>query len=321
MEEIAVIERAMNDPAVIGVAIAGAAGVGKTRLAREFAAVASSRGCATEWVAGLGTVESIPLGAFAHLLPVPGPGAVDALSRYSGMITHIARRAADRTLVIVVDDGHLLDDASASLVYELARWRVAFLVPTVRTGEPAPAPIAALWKEELVDRLELQHLSESEVDLLLGTVLGMAVERATLRRLWEASRGNVLLLRELVLDARSSGALVTDSNKARLTAPLAAGPRLQEVVEARVRNVSASERAVLDILALGLPLGATVLRRLASPGAVESVERLGLLEVTKDGRRLNVKLAHPLYSEALRAAIPPLSGHVCRQETWNPVPA
>src|SRR5215472_15699375 len=93
MTELAFIERAMDGPAAAGVAIVGDAGVGKTRLARELVAVA---GRATEWVAGLGTVESIPFGAFAHLLSVPSPGAIDALSRYSGMIADIAGRAEGR---------------------------------------------------------------------------------------------------------------------------------------------------------------------------------------------------------------------------------
>src|SRR5215469_8500586 len=274
LTELAFIERAMAGPAAAGVAIVGDAGVGKTRLARELVA-AAGRGRATEWVAGLGTVESIPFGAFAHLLSVPSPGAIDALSRYSGMIADIAGRAAGRPLLLVVDDAHLLDDASASLVYELALAGTAFVVATIRTSEPVPEPISALWREELVDRLELQHLSESDVGQLLERVLGLPVEGATLRRLWAATRGNALLLHELVLDLLGSGALLADGPAARLTAPLEVGPRLMEVVQARVRNVSAGERAVLEIVALGEPLGDAALYRLTSPETVEGLERRG----------------------------------------------
>jgi ATP/maltotriose-dependent transcriptional regulator MalT len=308
LTELAFIERAMARPAVAGVAIVGDAGVGKTRLARELVA-AAGQGRTTEWVAGLGTVESIPFGAFAHLLSVPSPGAIDALSRYSGMIADIAGRAAGGPLLLVVDDAHLLDDASASLVYELAQAGAAFVVATVRSSQPVPEPISALWREELVDRLELQHLSEADVGVLLDRVLGVPVEAATLRRLWAATRGNALLLHELVLDLVGSGALVADGPTARLTAPLEVGPRLLEVVEARLRNVTAPERAVLETLALGEPLSADALHRLAAPETVEGMERRGLLEVTSRGGRLTVRLAHPLYSEALRSAIPRLAAH------------
>ena len=308
MTELAFIERAMSARAAAGVAIVGEAGVGKTRLARELVATVG-RGRATEWVAGLGTVESIPFGAFAHLLSVPSPGAIDALSRYSGMIADIAGRASGTPLLLVVDDAHLLDDASASLVYELALAGAAFVVATVRSSERVPEPISALWREELVDRLELQHLSEPDVGLLLEQVLGLPVEAGTVHRLWATTRGNALLLHELVLDLVGSGALVAAGPAARLTAPLEVGPRLLEVVEARLRNVTAAEREVLEALALGEPLSADALHRLAASETVKGLERRGLLEVTSQGGRLTVRLAHPLYSEALRSAIPRLAAH------------
>ena len=51
-----------------GVVIAGALGVGKTRLARE--AIASlDRDFSIEWAAATPASTSIPFGAFAHLLP------------------------------------------------------------------------------------------------------------------------------------------------------------------------------------------------------------------------------------------------------------
>src|SRR5207302_9617698 len=39
---------------------------------------------------------------------------------------------------------------------------------------------------------------------------------------------------------------------------------------------------------------------------LEAAERQGLVEVNKDGRRLAVRLAHPLYSESVRARCPVL---------------
>jgi hypothetical protein len=49
-----------------GVVIAGSAGVGKTRLAREAMAAARNCGWAVHWVAGTVAAQSIPLGAFAQ---------------------------------------------------------------------------------------------------------------------------------------------------------------------------------------------------------------------------------------------------------------
>ena len=56
-------------------------------------------------------------------------------------------------MVAVIDDAHLLDDGSAALLYELAATRRAFVVVIVRAGEPVPPPVAALWRDELVERV------------------------------------------------------------------------------------------------------------------------------------------------------------------------
>ena len=75
---------------------------------------------------------------------------------------------------------------------------------TVRSGEPTPDPIVALWKDELALRIELQPLSALEVAELLGDALGGIVDGATIRRLFEVTRGNALFLRELVAGGLSA---------------------------------------------------------------------------------------------------------------------
>src|SRR5258708_36449580 len=54
-----------------GVVLAGASGVGKTRLAREALALAEAAGSATMWVVATRAGASIPPGSFAHLVPEP----------------------------------------------------------------------------------------------------------------------------------------------------------------------------------------------------------------------------------------------------------
>ena len=63
----------------------------------------------------------------------------------------LAERAGGRRLVLCVDDGHLLDDASAALVHQLVAAGEAFAVVTLRSGEPVPDAVRALWKDELCE--------------------------------------------------------------------------------------------------------------------------------------------------------------------------
>ena len=71
-----------------------------------------------------------------------------------------------------VDDAHLLDELSAVVVHQLVRRRLASVVLTLRTGEDVPDAITALWKNEMLPRLEVQPLAESETTVLVEHVLG-----------------------------------------------------------------------------------------------------------------------------------------------------
>lgn len=61
-EELDVIAGALcADGPDAGVVIAGSAGVGKTRLAREAMVVAAERGWAVRWLVGTVAAQSVPL--------------------------------------------------------------------------------------------------------------------------------------------------------------------------------------------------------------------------------------------------------------------
>jgi type II secretory pathway predicted ATPase ExeA len=117
--------------------LAGTPGVGKTRLAREALAAAEAKGCSTGWAAASRAVAAIPFGAIVHLLPAESDNSthLQVLQRTGEWLTSQAR---GRRVVLGVDDAHLLDDASAALVHHLAVTGVAFVVATLRTGEPCP---------------------------------------------------------------------------------------------------------------------------------------------------------------------------------------
>ena len=174
------------------VVLTGAAGVGKTRLAHEILACAPTRRDRTEWVAATHAAATVPLGAVAHLVPATalGHGRERALH---GIVGALRREHDDGRLLLGIDDAHLLDDASAALVPLLVRGGTASVVATMRSGEPAPDAIVALWKDGPAPLIALQTLARAEVDTIVTTALDGAVEGATLHFLWESSAGNALV--------------------------------------------------------------------------------------------------------------------------------
>jgi DNA-binding CsgD family transcriptional regulator len=278
--------------------------VGKSRLAREALALAEEQGFATALTTASRAAASIPLGAFAPLLPVSEfslDGRVDILQ---SAVRSIAERGAGRPVAVGVDDAHLLDDLSATVVQQLAASDEACVVATVRAGEGVPDAVVNLWKDESAERIELAALDQAETEVLLTKVLGGLIDGAALHDLWQASQGNVLYLRELVLGAHEAGFLHPDGGIWRLTAKLKAFPRLVELIEARLADLSAEERDVLELTAVAEHIGAGMLATLAQAPAVAAVERKGLLTVDRDGRRHRARLAHPLHGDVLRAQMP-----------------
>ncbi len=287
-----------------GVVLAGPAGVGKTRLAAEVSQLAASRGCTVAWVRATRSAASIPLGAFAPLLPATDarlPGGAELLARARHAL---AERAEGRRLMLCVDDGQLLDDASAALAHQLVASGEAFATVTVRSDESVPDALRALWKDELCVRLELGALARGEVDDLLVAGLGGPVDGGTAATMWGLTRGNALFLRELVRHGVEGGRLTEDGGLWRWHGRVEAGTRLAELVDLRVDGVGATARAVLERIAVGGPLELDLLGPDA-PEALEALERSELVERRTDGRRRLVDVGHPIHGEAVRARLTP----------------
>lgn len=300
-EELDVIEAALSrSDGRRSVVLAGPAGVGKTRLAREVLASADGRGALIRWVVGTESARALPLGAFSGLLGAVGSDPTTLLPRTAAALLDGTGRAG---ALVGVDDAHLLDDVSALLLHHLAVDSPASVVITVRSGMPAPDAVTRLWKEGLLERVELQCLSEIETADLLARVLDGQVGTSTTSRLWTMTGGNPLYLKLLVDGELAAGRLRPTQGVWRWAGDIEVAPGLAEQVTAHMGRTTRSVAAVLDVLALAEPLGVAELRALTRPSAVEVAEERGLVTVHSDGRRLHARLAHPLYGEVRRESI------------------
>jgi DNA-binding CsgD family transcriptional regulator/DNA polymerase III delta prime subunit len=288
-----------------GVLLAGPAGVGKSRLATEVAKQLGGLGFSAERLAVPSAAAPVPFGPFAPFLPDSGHVPGDMLGLLTQTRAAITERAGPlRRLLLLVDDAHNLDPGSAALVHQLVATGACSVLATVRTPDPAPEAVTALWKDGLAQRVELGPFDEPATQAVLSAFLGAPVTGATARRFWEISEGNALFLHELLLGAVGSGTLVDRNGIWSLCKPLAAPERLVELVASRLHATSQDVMGVLELLAAGEPLGMSFLERLADMDAVEAAERLRLVEVREDGRRVVVSLAHPVYGEVLRQQMP-----------------
>jgi DNA-binding CsgD family transcriptional regulator len=274
-------------------------------LATIIGAVRDGTGCLLVGEPGVG--KTIVLRELRRRLAAEGRGAqlvlVTAVAQFP--LHGIDAVPASEQPVLVIDDAHLLDAASAAQVWQLAATGTA-VVAAVRAGAPVPADIERLWRADRCRRLELLPFDQADVQVLLETVLGDDVEDRVTRLLTRRTSGNALLLRELVRSAVDSGALVRRHGVWSLAGELPLGSGVRELIRGGLAGLDQAELRVAQLLAVGEPVTLDVADMLVGRPMLEALEekRVVALQEAVDGPA--VTLGHPLYGEVLRADIPAL---------------
>ncbi len=297
-EEMRTIEAAISAPEVAGVLIRGAAGVGKSRTAREALSVAASRGCETRWTVGTSSAQAIPLGAFTAWAP---SDVTDTVQLLRGVIESLTAAPSKATVVLGVDDVHLLDELSTFVVHQIVARGEAKVILTVRDGAPIPAATQELWAAGQFVQLDLQPLSLDETATLLTAALEGPVDSDASQRLWKLTGGNLLYLRNIVEQEVADGRIVQQQGQWRWIGDPIMPPGLVELIESRIGALPTPVSDVVDVLAVGEPLELATLTRLTDAAAVEEAETRGLITLEPAGHGIEVRVAHPLYGQVLLA--------------------
>jgi DNA-binding CsgD family transcriptional regulator len=302
--EQAAIRTALGAGETCGAILVGPAGVGKTTLARTVTASLRTK---VNWAACTETSRAIPLGAFAQWVgptPIRDPIALIASARESIL--------AEENTVVGVDDAHLLDQLSATLLHQIAIDRAGHIVATVRSGEPVPDALTSLWKDGYLQRLELQPLTKQQSIALVESVLGRTLEGLSADVMWESSGGNPLFLRHMVEGAIDAGTLSEVNGVWQLRGPTAASSGLAALLEDRLDHAGADVVNALKLLALCEPLDIDTLCELAGDEALDNAEMQGLVQIVHDGPDVNVRFGHPLYGDVVRRRIGTASARTLR---------
>ncbi|WP_162833440.1 LuxR family transcriptional regulator [Streptomyces sp. CB09001] len=270
-----------------GLVVTGPAGAGKTRLVTE-----AVRGTDRARAAGTPETRDIPFAAFAHLLP-------------ESVTLHRAVQLLSDVRLLLVDDAHLLDAASAALVHQLAVHGRTRLLVVATDGAPVPDAVSRLWSGELLPRLALRPLPREETADLLTAGADTVLEPLTVDRLHRLCRGDLRLLRELLTAVRESGRLVPvpDTDQWAWRGPVPVTPAVRERTAQVLDRPRTEERETLERLAFAEPLSLDLDRDLDRDALdvriLEHLETEGLVTVDDHGAG---RLAHPLHGPVLRAA-------------------
>ncbi|MBL1072875.1 helix-turn-helix transcriptional regulator [Nocardia sp. 2] len=290
--ELESIRAALTGNECVGAVLTGDAGVGKTTLARQATAAV---GGSIRWVAGTESARSIPLGVFAHMV-----GVYTAHDPVTFMAAAREALLADGHTIIGVDDAHLLDQLSATLLLQLAIDKAAHIVATVRSGVQVPDAVTSLWKDGHLLRIDLSPFTQRQSVELVESMLGGQLEGFTANLMWESSGGNALFLRHLVEGALEAGTLRQVNGVWQLRGRAAVTSELAALLEDRVEQLPEPVLRVLELLTFCEPIDLDVLSELAGEEAVEAAETRGVIRIVENSHQLLVRYNHPLFGEVIR---------------------
>ena len=301
-EEMGAIKAAIWASDAAGIVVYGAAGVGKSRIAREAFSAAESRGCECRWAVGTSSARAIPLGAFTSWAP---SGVTDTVLLLRGVIESLTAAASGATVVVCVDDVHLLDELSIFVLHQIVQRGAAKVLLTVRDGDPINPAVQEIWTVGQFDRLDLQPLSLDETTALLSTTLDGPLDPGAAQRLSKLTRGNVLYLRNIVEQEVADGRIVRQDGYWRWLGDPVMPPGLVELIESRIGALPTPVGDVVDAVAVGEPIELAYLRRIADPVAIEEADTRGLITLDPVVGGVEVRVAHPLYGEVRRRRAAP----------------
>jgi hypothetical protein len=288
--------------------ITGAAGIGKTRLATESLRMAREAGFRCAWGAGWAEPGVPPLWPWQSVLfqlecaprigPIEHQSEQERFTTFRTIADAVTAVAAERPVLVVLDDLHTCDPASLLLTRLLVRTSRAaslHLLTTSRdTDGPSPALDALVRDCQVLDLAPLSRTGLRE----LHRQLGRRIPQEDLTDLHELTGGIPLYVREVLHGAGSSMAVTPDS--------------VQAVLRLRLHGLPHETREVLAAAAVLGPLAsrATVLAVVARSGGdpaggarwVALAEQAGVL-APPDGDRL--VFTHRLLADASLALLAP----------------
>ena len=231
--------------------LTGAAGVGKSRLAEEARAALESTH-SVERLIGSPSVRQLPFGAVAHLggdAPLP-----EAAALISFVARAIRKRAAGRPALVVIDDLDQLDDGSIAFVQHLLAHESIPVLATARTDGAADPRVVSLWKDDLIERMDLDAMSRAETDALAATILDGPTTGELRNEIWRLTEGHPLFIKELLLEGLASRAIVDDQGAWSLKSSLGRSQRVADIVRVRTAGLNEAELDGLRAVALCEPV-------------------------------------------------------------------
>lgn len=291
------------------IAIAGEAGIGKTRLVGEFKKICNLADCLVlygECIAG----PPFPYLPFRDMLPRGyvvdsyegrrvDDGPVKNEDRFPfqilGLIEEISK---DRPLVIILEDMHWADQESASVLHFLGK-RIrdlkVLMVCTYRPKEilssgsnrihPFYGAMLKIRKEGLCEEMVLGPLERQELKKIANTILDLPFESASLEHLLDCTGDNTQYFIETMLSMVSQGGITLNDGVCKI-APgtiVTSNDPVKQAVLGQMDLLTRSERRILELASvMGIRFDHCIVAEVLEQDSTAVSEMLDAVETRTD---------------------------------------
>lgn len=331
--------------------VVGEPGIGKTRLCEEFALRSAQRGVQAYWgrawegggapaywpwtqilrsllqERGLEALAGVEPNArlVASLLGEPEAGTPDRpvgeiedpesarFALFDAVTRLLCRFAAERPLVLVLEDLHAADPSSLLLLAFFARELHGAGVLVVGTYRPAEARLAPAVERPLAKlagvarRLPLHGLAAPDVAEFIESTTGSAAANELVARVHERSDGNPFFLDEILREMLAAGSFDAGRDSRPYAIPLPDGVR--QAISRRLDALPEKVRELLQMAAVfGREISIPLLERVNNATVHDEITSAVRADVIREGscRPGVFEFAHSLIRDVLYEGIAPL---------------
>jgi DNA-binding CsgD family transcriptional regulator len=255
---------------------------------------------------GSSSLAGVPFGVLApYTAELTAEDSVSPVAVLRSVWTYFEKLKAgkDTPLLLVVDDAHHLDDASAGIVADMISAGWASVVAAGRPRPGLPQALDQLWYDGLADRVDLRPLNREQIEEVLTHVLDGTVPAGTVDTIWSACGGNPRILDAVLHDAAERGVLAKRNGIWMLIGPLPAdGARLTAVVTKDLLRRRHEEQEALKLTALAEPVSRKVVEDICGAEVVRSLLDQQMI-VENSGHPAELRMWNALVGQAFRTNI------------------
>ena len=318
------------------VLLGGEPGIGKSRLADEYATRVAADGALVAWgrcweLGGapaywpwtealrdvIGQRSAAGADELGQLLPELQRPAVESAPEHAesarfrlfeAVVQFLRMTSTEQPVVVVLEDFHAADEPSLLLLQYVARAVAGLRVLVVVTYRDVElgadsaftAALSELMRDRVTTRIVLTGLGARDVGEMIAATTGVAATEQVVERVCSHTEGNPLYVREI------ARLLSTDGRLPEVGDRLAVPRDVREIVLGRTRQLPEECGAVLTLAAVvGRDFPLDLMTHMRGADVVERLEPAIQAGLIISGAPGELRFSHAVVSEALYDATPP----------------